>query len=732
MMKTESIVFVQVIPALVREKKKRMTKKEFNITLERTQTLDTMLADILNQSLVAVEAEAGSLMLVAEKRKILQIKARLGKPQPRRKTSPVYKIDDKGIASWVVNHKQPYLCNDVSIDINFLPSRSSEKNKPTFYSLLSVPIIHSNKVIAIINADSEKSGHFTDEHKDRLVDIANQVADAINERISILDALEKIGVELSRLAGEGKVETVLPKIAEAALSSLGANIVTVYEYDQKNDHFLVEGKGPTCAGQINDPGSMKRKVYTKDVPWIVVHERKSDFYSDVAGEEFLSGEVYREGEKLRPRFIEREGIKSMATLLLPYHAFEEKSQEVVGVMFVNYRTRHEFNIDEISALATFADYAAIAILNARHATGLLMEELRKQQVNIIQSLLVTFSHRMSNLAGVGRVNIQLLEQLESIRNDPKARELLDEIEYRSDVLLNLAKRLKRLFDENSPGISIQPLDIIQLVKDERKKIQVRGDKKLYLNSSRNIPTVQSVDFQLREVIFDMLDNALAAIENTPNGQVEVQIAYDQSTCKVDVLISDNGIGMDEALQKKLFKLGTTTKGSLGIGLWWSRISLQTTGGDVRLVKSAPNKGSTFVIELPCSNIPIHQDEVDLLLVDDEETWVHKIIQIVDAVYPIRTADSASAAIQVLKNCKVKTAVLDLRLDDSDPNNKDGLRVLEFINENHMETKVIFISGHASEQDQELISMNPRIVAFLDKNTLNIDKFRQVVKKSMGS
>ena len=65
------------------------------IKIETSQTLDAMLHQILNKALVAIEAEAGSLMLVANKRGILQIKARLGKPRPGRMTEPVYKIDEK-------------------------------------------------------------------------------------------------------------------------------------------------------------------------------------------------------------------------------------------------------------------------------------------------------------------------------------------------------------------------------------------------------------------------------------------------------------------------------------------------------------------------------------------------------------------------------------------------------------------------------------------------------------
>ena len=195
----------------------------------------------------------------------------------------------------------------------------------------------------------------------------------------------------------------MEKIAQSAVRSLGADVVTLYQYIQEKDEFPVEGTGPTIAGAINNPRPMRRKVYPGDVPWSVVKERKSGFYSEVHEQDFLSGEVDRPGDTPRPRFIDREGIKSTAALLLPYRAAELRGEEVVGVMFANYRTRHEFNIDEISALATFADYAAAAILNARHEERRREEQWRAEQMKVMESISANFAHRMSNLAGTSRV-----------------------------------------------------------------------------------------------------------------------------------------------------------------------------------------------------------------------------------------------------------------------------------------------------------------------------------------
>jgi GAF domain-containing protein len=442
-----------------------------------------MLHQVLNQALVTIGAEAGSLMLVANKQGILQIKARLGKPRPGRKDEPVYKIDDQSVAGWVVQNKKSYLCPNVADDPFFTPSRSGRN----FWSLLSVPIIHEKKVLAVINADSSEKDYFTKTHQKKLESVANQIASPMAERISILDALAEVGIELTRLPREGGVEPVLQKIVQLAVRSLGADVVTLYQYNQEKGEFLVEGTGPIIAGFIGDDRPMRRRVYKGDVPWVVVNERNPGFYSDVHEHDFLKRDVIRPGETPRKRFIEREGIKSMAALLLPYRAAEFKDEEVVGVMFANYHTRHNFNIDEISALATFADYAAVAILNARHEEQrreeqMIIEQQRREEqmkieaqrheerLRIMETISANFAHRMSNLAGPSRVAIQLLrERIEP--SDAFAHRQLERIEREANRLLQLAEKLARPFRETGRMLELMPIDITKLLKEELESIK---------------------------------------------------------------------------------------------------------------------------------------------------------------------------------------------------------------------------------------------------------------------
>lgn len=705
------------------------------VSIETTQTLDIMLHQILNQALVAIGAKAGSLMLVDGKQGILQIKARLGEPRPGRTSERVFRIGDDSIAGRVVQHQRSYVSSDVRVDASFAPSRSGQN----FLSLLSVPIVHEDKVVAVINADSEQASHFGERHQRILERVAAQVARPIAERVSLIDALGQVGAELTRLPKEGGVGQVLRTITDLAVRSLGADVVTLYEYDQDKDEFLVEGTGPVIGGAIIEPYLMRHRVDPGDVPWTMVKERKSGFYSDVHGQDFLTREVKHFDAGLRRRFVAREGIKSAAALLLPFKAAEVESEEVVGVMFANYRSPHSFNIDEISALATFADYAAVAILNARH------EERRHiEQVRLVESISANFAHRMSNLAGPIRVAAQLLR--ERVRTDDGiARRQLDKIEREADLLLELAERLVHRFLEPDSAISRQVIPIAELLEEELQRLDIDSRVQLVIDIDPHLlPRVQSVEFQLRQVLRDIMNNALEAMTSQESGTLTVRSRHHPARNLVEVEISDSGVGIPEEIRDRLFAPGVSTKGEkLGIGLWYSRTFMQATGGDVYLRDTPRGTGATFVIEIPCAPASAGSDVraphadgkyADILIVDDMPGWRETLVDsLAGEGFSIRTAGNFREAYAAAGAMRFALAVLDVRLADGDEGNRDGVRLLTALDELGQPTRVIMITGHTDrEADDAIMRHGDRVIGRVSKATFDVAQFRAQVRAALGA
>lgn len=570
-----------------------------NAVIEQSFQLDTIPFDVkphqlLNDGLAAVGATGGALMLVDRTGKWLEIWARLGPPR-KRETDPRFEIGDNSIAGHVADTGEPYLCPDVTQDPRFFSTRSGP---PNFRSLLAAPIFFADRVIGIISADHEVENHFAEEDVNTLRHFANQVAAALareREHAQLdqtLISLHGVGTLLTRLSEESLAD-VLRMVATQARSVLNADLVTLYQYEAGSKEFLVEGTGPTIAGKVNYEAPMKTRIYPDDVAWKIVDQGKSRFFTYAEEEEFLTGFVpEREGQEERPRFAVREKIKSVAALVL------HGGEKIVGVMFVNYRQPHEFTDNEKRILETFANYAAIAIQNARRIQA--VRRVREQQIaaerlDLLNSIAPTFAHKLSNAAGTIPVAIQEIRR-KLLDPSPYVQRQLERIEVDAQELMRMAKQLRQGLHAGAP----EQLDILELLASVRKSIM--DDYPAFsfdLQVDIALTYIHGIRLQLREVLLNLGRNAIEATLPDP-GRLTIHAHPSEDEQFLEIEFSDTGRGIDPEDQPRIFDLGFTTKSKrgMGFGLWWCQTVLRSQGGDVQLKSSQSGMGATFVVRLP--------------------------------------------------------------------------------------------------------------------------------------
>jgi PAS domain S-box-containing protein len=112
-----------------------------------------------------------------------------------------------------------------------------------------------------------------------------------------------------------------------------------------------------------------------------------------------------------------------------------------------------------------------------------------------------------------------------------------------------------------------------------------------------LPRVLGRAAEVREVLTNLLLNAIEAMPN--GGQISLRTwMAERNVC---VAVSDTGIGMTAEVRRRLFDPFFTTKGTRGTGLGLSVSQAIIKGHQGTLtVDSEPNRGTTFVITLPCS------------------------------------------------------------------------------------------------------------------------------------
>jgi two-component system phosphate regulon sensor histidine kinase PhoR len=181
-----------------------------------------------------------------------------------------------------------------------------------------------------------------------------------------------------------------------------------------------------------------------------------------------------------------------------------------------------------------------------------------------------------------------------------------------EIIRSHAVRLGRLTDDllklsrieaGKLEVAIQPISLIDAIESCVETTRIRaGEKQLSLkvNCPNGLPPVRAHEALLREVLQNLLDNAVQY--TPPGGRIDVSAAVEDGHAVVTV--SDNGIGIPIADQERIFErfyrvdaARSREVGGTGLGLAIAKHIVEAHGGRI-WVESAIGQGSKFHFSIP--------------------------------------------------------------------------------------------------------------------------------------
>ena len=114
----------------------------------------------------------------------------------------------------------------------------------------------------------------------------------------------------------------------------------------------------------------------------------------------------------------------------------------------------------------------------------------------------------------------------------------------------------------------------------------------------DLPPIPVDSSGIHQAVLNLLSNGLDAVE-PETGAVTKRCEFDTDGQQVLIRVMDNGAGMTEANQQRLFEPFHSTKGyrGTGLGLVVTRKIIAEHDGTVQ-VESKPGEGTMFLISLP--------------------------------------------------------------------------------------------------------------------------------------
>jgi two-component system nitrogen regulation sensor histidine kinase NtrY len=185
----------------------------------------------------------------------------------------------------------------------------------------------------------------------------------------------------------------------------------------------------------------------------------------------------------------------------------------------------------------------------------------------------------------------------------------------TDAIITEVEALKGLVDEFAQfarlrGPRLVPSDLNRLVEETLQLyagVLQRGSLRLE-RDARDLPPVRLDSEQIRQVIINLVDNAMEALGGPaagprPGGQpatIRVGTAFDRADGVIRLVVADNGPGVPPADRDRLFMPYYSTKGrGSGLGLAIVRRIVAEHGGSVS-VEAAQPSGTRFTVELPAA------------------------------------------------------------------------------------------------------------------------------------
>ena len=274
-----------------------------------------------------------------------------------------------------------------------------------------------------------------------------------------------------------------------------------------------------------------------------------------------------------------------------------RGERLIGVLEVlNKNNRAKFTQEDLQLLEFFADQAAIAIENAL----LIREKVEAERLAAFGVAIAGISHYIKNvLAGImgssslidmgfEAENYQLIKDAWPVmkRSNNKISDLVQD-------MLNYSKRREPEWQDGNLNSVLHDVYENQVERSKEKQVE------LILDMQDDIPDSQFDPRALCDSVLNLCGNAIEACADLQDVKVTLKSEYDADKDQFHIAVIDNGPGIPEAIQAKIFDAFFSTKGSkgTGLGLAVTRKVIEEHNGQL-ILESEEKVGTTFHLYIP--------------------------------------------------------------------------------------------------------------------------------------
>ncbi len=288
---------------------------------------------------------------------------------------------------------------------------------------------------------------------------------------------------------------------------------------------------------------------------------------------------------------------TLLTIILLVTAFLTHTSLIPYRKFTDYQTSVLFLVN-LSVFAAINIYITYMILHlnykTEHALILRNQELEKSNVELDRFVYSASHDLRAPLNSIsGLLNLQRLE--------PHSMDYTDMIQSRVTIMDKFIRDIIDYSRNSRTAVvkeSVRLRGVIDEIVDVLKISQLNHPVAFQVDVEHSFSIITDLP-RLRVVLNNLISNAMKYTDvSKADSYIQVKAWHEQGHTIVEV--ADNGIGIDAALQPKIFDMffrATTVSTGSGLGLYIVRESLEKVKGTISF-QSEMGKGTRFRVVLP--------------------------------------------------------------------------------------------------------------------------------------
>jgi len=430
----------------------------------------------------------------------------------------------------------------------------------------------------------------------------------LREQRRYQDTLKQASVGMTRIRN---LKRLLDLITHIVTKTVKISYAAIYLHNQETNEYALQVS--------RDKDRIPIPKLTADNPLIswVMLKREPLIYEEIKRQmEDNKDETFK--------YLEENMRILTASVIIPSF-FEDK---FMGFFVLGDKVSGQiYTPEDLNVFQILASQAALAIENAQfyeEAKEMQEQVAKAEKMATIGTMADGLSHQINNrfyaLSLIAGDTMDTIKMTDTTKCTPEVKEMIGSINHaleriQSNVLQGgeVVRGLLKYSRKGDAGF--EPLDLNVILDNTLEMVQFKvklSEFDIIRNYPKDIPKIKGNMAQLQEVFFNFIDNAYDAIverrtafqEEGYRGKITIS-ARPKDDSIIEIIVQDNGMGIKDTDDNKVFTPFFTTKTSArkgtGLGLFVIRRIITDTHKGKIFFESEYKVGTRFILELPTAS-----------------------------------------------------------------------------------------------------------------------------------